>query len=125
MIVDDDVDGRDALTRLLRYAGYVVCTASNGQEALEMLRAAGRRPDLILLDVMMPGMDGRGFRHTQKADPDLSHIPVVVVSAQGELERLIEAEAYLDKPLEFDTLVDTVDRLVKPEPPASLRAETA
>lgn len=114
MIVDDDVDGREALERLLRFAGYVVATASNGHEALERLRAAGRRPDLILLDVMMPGMDGRGFRESQRRDPELADIPILIVSAQGELDRLIEADGYLDKPLEFDTLVDAIERLVSP-----------
>ena len=112
LIVDDDHDSRDALERLLRFAGYGVITASNGGEALELLRRDAQVPDLILLDLMMPVMDGRAFRDAQKKDARLAGIPVVVVSAQGDLTASLDAEAYLDKPLEFESLIDTIDRMV-------------
>jgi CheY-like chemotaxis protein len=111
LIVDDDHDSREALERLLRYAGYRVVTASNGGEALEVLRGQTSLPDLILLDLMMPVMDGRAFRAAQKSDPRIAHIPVVVVSAQGDLTAALEADAYLDKPLELTSLVDTIERV--------------
>ena len=112
LIVDDDHDSREALVRLLRFAGYGVISASNGGEALDLLRRTHPLPDLILLDLMMPVMDGRAFRAAQKEDAALAHIPVVVVSAQGDLQASLEAEAYLDKPLEFTSLVETIDRMV-------------
>ena len=112
LIVDDDPDGRDALERLLRYAGYVVASCANGDEALGHLRGGATLPDVILLDVMMPVMDGTAFRAAQKKDSLLAGIPVVVVSAQGDLRATLEADAYLDKPLEFTSLVETIDRVV-------------
>jgi CheY-like chemotaxis protein len=117
LIVDDDADGREALERLLRFAGYAVACCGNGGEALECLRSAERLPDVILLDAMMPVMDGAGFRKEQKKDRALAAIPVVVVSAQGDLQATLDAEAYLDKPLEFRSLVETLDRIV-PELPS-------
>lgn len=117
MIVEDDPDGRAALERLLRFAGYVVTSCANGGEALDQLRTGSKLPDLILLDLMMPVMDGTAFRAEQKRDVALAGIPVVVVSAQGDLRATVDADAYLDKPLEFDSLVATIDRML-PERPA-------
>jgi CheY-like chemotaxis protein len=112
LIVDDDADGREALERLLRFAGYLVASCANGGEALQRLQTAAKLPDLILLDVMMPVMDGAAFRKEQQKDLALAAIPVVVVSAQGELQTTFDADAYLDKPLEFRSLVETIDRLI-------------
>jgi CheY-like chemotaxis protein len=116
LIVDDDADGREALERLLRFAGYVVSSCANGGEALQRLRTAEKLPDVILLDVMMPVMDGSAFRKEQKKDRALAAIPVVVVSAQGDLQSTFDADAYLDKPLEFRSLVETIDRMVPERP---------
>lgn len=112
LIVEDDPDGRAALERLLRFAGYVVTSCANGGEALDQLRGGTKLPDLILLDLMMPVMDGSAFRAEQKRDIGLAAIPVVVVSAQGDLRSTLDADAYLDKPLEFDSLVATIDRML-------------
>jgi CheY-like chemotaxis protein len=125
MIVDDDADGREALERLLRFAGYEVTSCANGGEALQRLRASEQLPDVILLDVMMPVMDGAGFRRAQKADHALAGIPVVVTSAQGDLPATLDADAYLDKPLEFRSLVATIDGLVPERPSDRARASAA
>src|SRR5512132_4356371 len=85
LIVEDDVDVRDALMQVLEFEGYRVTGASNGEEALAALRAGGR-PSLILLDLMMPVMNGSQFRAAQLADRALAAIPVIVLSADAGLE---------------------------------------
>jgi CheY-like chemotaxis protein len=74
MIVEDDVDIADLVATTLEDDGYAVLVATNGQEALDKLRAAGTRPSLILLDLMMPVMDGWQFRKAQTADPALAEM---------------------------------------------------
>ena len=74
-------DVRDAVAALLERNGYVVMPASNGQEALDELHGCDERPSLILLDLMMPVMDGRAFYEEQQADPDLRDIPVVAFTS--------------------------------------------
>src|SRR5262245_26845005 len=84
LVVEDSIDTRDSLAFLLRsVGGYQVSTAANGQEALDRLRA-GPRPGLILLDLLMPTMDGWEFCHRLRQDPALASIPVVVVSGVGD-----------------------------------------
>ena len=91
LIVDDDTDVRRALTELLEDEGYAVAGAANGLAALNMMRG-GVRPSLILLDLMMPGMNGWDFRNAQLRDPELSDVPVVVVSASGFNQEAIRTE---------------------------------
>lgn len=101
LVVDDDESNRDMLSRRLQRQGYATVPAENGREALEKL--AGESFDLVLLDVMMPEMDGHATLAYLKADPSLARIPVIMISAQTELDsvaRCIEmgAEDYLPKP---------------------------
>ena len=89
MIVEDDFDVRTLFAESLNEAGYEVETASNGLEALDLLRELRgdhdtRRPGVILLDLMMPIMDGWEFRRQQQDDPKLSSIPVVAITAAGD-----------------------------------------
>ena len=98
---------------VLRALGYDVATAANGQEALDQLRSGPGLPSLILLDLMMPVMDGWQFRDEQKQDPALSAIPVVVVSADGRVDEkasALGAAAYLRKPVEIEDLLATVQQ---------------
>src|SRR5574340_1100683 len=101
LLVEDDAAIRDALRELLEAEGFVVQGAANGREALARLRAGGHRPRLILLDLMMPVMDGWEFRQAQRGDPALARIPVVVLTAADGAEDLIadmKVAACLSKP---------------------------
>ena len=109
LIVEDDVDLREMMAQLLTLEGYNAATAANGSEALEYLRHSGDRPQVILLDLMMPVMDGWEFRQRQKADPELAALPVIVLSALDQSRSDgVDAAAYLKKPLDFDRLLALV-----------------
>ncbi len=113
LVVDDDAGIREALTDILEDEGYVVSSAPDGLAALEMLRSQHQRPKLVLLDLMMPRMNGWQFRAEQREDPDLAAIPVVVISAGGnarEQSQVLGAAEYLPKPIEVDQLVGIVER---------------
>ena len=107
LIVDDEPDISFLLTLALEDAGYTVASVANGQAALERLRASTERPCLILLDLMMPPLNGWEFRAQQLADPVLASIPVVVLSAarpSDERAELLQAVAVLKKPVDFGFL---------------------
>jgi CheY-like chemotaxis protein len=108
LIVEDDEDLREMMAQLLSLEGFHSATAANGREALQYLHGA-QKPQVILLDLMMPVMDGWEFRRQQQADPDLAPVPVIVLSAldQGRASDL-EAAAFLKKPLDFDRLLSLV-----------------
>jgi two-component system response regulator MprA len=116
LVIDDDHDIRLSLQDVLEVEGYRVITASGGREGLEYLRH-GLRPDLILLDLMMPDISGWAFRARQRADPELAAIPVVVISGQGlsahDVAEL-EVAGYLPKPVDLDVLLSTVARFAAP-----------
>ncbi len=101
---------RQLLQEYLTEQGYHVLTATDGQNALYTARH--QQPDLILLDLMMPVMDGRQFRAAQRADPSLAGIPVVVITAGGDRGPQTEmaVQGWLGKPVELDTLLDSVRR---------------
>lgn len=111
LVVEDDRDTREMVSRFLELEGFDVQTARNGAEALNVLEG-GDHTCVILLDLMMPVMDGWQFRRLQQDDPRLSRIPVVVVTAAGPRERIppIAADGWLAKPLDFDTLLATIER---------------
>jgi signal transduction histidine kinase len=112
LLVEDDRSIREAVHDILETEGYDVVQAENGRDALERLRA-GSPPDLILLDLRMPVMDGWEFRAAQKNDPNLATIPVLAVSADGSAKaEAIAADGYLRKPLSTSTLLDTVARIL-------------
>jgi CheY-like chemotaxis protein len=113
-IVEDDVDTREMLGRFLELEGYHVESAANGKVALERLDA-GAPACVILLDLMMPVMDGWQFRREQVQHAALADIPVIVVSAAGG-DRLqqIDADAYLSKPVDLDELLEHVTQYCRP-----------
>jgi CheY-like chemotaxis protein len=123
LIVDDDKDVRIALAELLEGEGYTVAGAHNGREALKLMRG-GLHPAIILLDLMMPVMDGWDFRSEQQRDPALSHVPVVIVSASGFSAESIHTQfrpaGYVPKPLEHKQLLDVIGRLVSSSAPRDL-----
>lgn len=111
LIVEDDRAIAESLKELLETEGYRVHCATNGKKALELLRAGGKYPNLIVLDLMMPQMDGYQFRAEQEMDPLLAHIPVVLMTADGQIEAKtykIGAKAYLNKPLDIDQVLAAV-----------------
>jgi len=112
MIVEDDRDTREMLGRFLELEGFEVLTAANGQLALEALHELGT-PCVILLDLMMPVMNGWQFREVQVRDPRFSRIPVVVVTAAGPRDDIpeISADGWLSKPVDFDRLLATIGSL--------------
>jgi CheY-like chemotaxis protein len=116
LVVDDDTDIREAVAEVLAGEGYLVLGAGDGAEALTKCRAF--HPSVVLLDLMMPGMNGWEFRAEQKRDPELAGIPVVVLSAL-EPRVSIEAEGFIRKPFEVDELIAHVRRHAAPELAAS------
>jgi CheY-like chemotaxis protein len=113
LIVEDDADIRGAIAEVLTDGNYRALEASNGADALDELRAAAPHPCVILLDVMMPVMDGKEFRNMQRDDEALREIPVVVLSAHDDatvLAEQMEAAGFLRKPVDLVTLLQTVEQ---------------
>jgi CheY-like chemotaxis protein len=109
-VVDDDTDLRETLGELLAEEGYRPRLCENGRVALERLRA-GERPELILLDLMMPEMNGWQFREAQLEDDRLRDIPVVVMTASRGFEgHPITASEILFKPIGLGDLMKAVER---------------
>jgi CheY-like chemotaxis protein len=112
LIVDDDAGIRELITLFLARNGYQAVSAANGVEALEILQPIQPLPDLILLDFMMPVMDGAAFRQAQQTDARLVHIPVIVMSAAENIYAqapALTADAFLPKPLDFAALLKLVE----------------
>ena len=113
LVVDDDRDLRQLLAAVLSSAGHDVLTAENGAAALSVLR--NTLPDLIVLDLMMPVMNGWQFREAQIAVPDYARIPVVCLSGHHAARHQagsLGITACIVKPFEIDDLLDVVNRLL-------------
>ena len=113
LIVDDDETIRGFLIELLADEGYESRVASNGAEGLQILR--DWRPDAIMLDVMMPVMDGWTFRQAQRALPGAAAVPVIVLSASRDLDASCDdlaPDAILARPFDLAPLLDTLERLI-------------
>ena len=116
LVVDDNEMNRDMLARRLARRGYTVAVAADGQQALQMLEAQSF--DLILLDIMMPGISGYDVLVLLKRDPRFRDIPVIMISALSELDsvvRCIEAGCndYDSKPIEFPRLLGKIEALLQ------------
>lgn len=112
LVVEDDTSIRELLVELLESEGYVVSSAVNGLEGLKILQNDGN-PDLILIDLMMPVMDGYSFRTEQLKNPIWSKIPTVVMSAEANAKEKMKnfnITAFLSKPVELETILKTVAR---------------
>jgi DNA-binding response OmpR family regulator len=114
LVVDDDPSIQGFLAEALTDEGYGVRTAANGREALSVLDTW--RPDLILLDLMMPEMDGWAFRAEQRAIPAVADVPVIVFSATRDLVSKaapLEPSHVFAKPFDLEALLGTIERLIE------------
>jgi CheY-like chemotaxis protein len=110
LIVEDDFDIREALTQILEEEGYAVRGAANGREALDLVNH-GAAPKLILLDLMMPVMNGWQFRAEQLKDPRIASVPVLVISADPQVQpkaASLGVSGLLKKPIALDDLLEAV-----------------
>jgi CheY-like chemotaxis protein len=113
LIVEDDVDVAQSVAEVLEASGYCTAITANGREALDHLQT-NTHPDLILLDMMMPVMDGWQFREEQRKLPALDAIPVVIVTADGDARgkaARVRAAGHVGKPVTIDSLLDEVERI--------------
>jgi CheY-like chemotaxis protein len=113
LVVDDDDDMAEALSFVLRRAGHRVATARNGAEALARLGEVASSICVILLDLMMPVMDGWQFRTAQLRSPALASIPVVVLSGRVDVLKdgaAVLAADYIRKPIHLETLLAIIER---------------
>jgi len=112
MVVDDDALIREMVIQVLASEGFTAIGARNGEEALQRLRQEHLQPALILLDLMMPVMDGRQFRAAQLQDPALASIPVVVISAADDGD--VRAQEHVGKPFDIEELLHVVSQFTAP-----------
>jgi CheY-like chemotaxis protein len=120
LVVDDDAEIRFVISELLSDEGYTVAQAANGREALIYLQRANPLPSLILLDLMMPILNGWEFLRVQQRNPVFVPIPVVVISAfraLAESAAALGAQEALAKPVDLDRLLATIQRYCPSAPP--------
>jgi len=116
LIAEDERDIRELVTYTLEHHGYAVVASADGQRALELI--ASERPDLALLDVRMPRIDGYEVCRRLKADPQLQDIPVIFLSAKGQDSEVqaglaAGAQAYIVKPFTMDRLISQVQETLE------------
>jgi len=116
LVVDDDPDILDALQLTLEDAGYVVTTSEKGEYAENLLDTTnGALPDLIILDVLLSGKDGRTICQKLKGQADTRHIPIIMVSAYPNAKQSVAkvgADDFLAKPFEIDALLETIAKYI-------------
>jgi CheY-like chemotaxis protein len=119
LLAEDDEFSRDMLVRRLERQGYAVVAAADGREAI--LAARQHRPDLILMDLDMPVLDGRGAIASLKSDPRTFKIPIIVLTAHASAEHVAEAvaagcQAYETKPIVLRRLLERIAEFLGPVP---------
>jgi two-component system cell cycle response regulator DivK len=120
LLVEDNEMNRDMLTRRLERRGFQILAAHDGAEGVKM--ALSEKPDLILMDMSLPVMDGWDATRAIKADPEVTHIPVIGLTAHsmaGDREKCLAAgcDEYDTKPIEFPRLLDKISHFLKTPPP--------
>ncbi len=117
LLIEDNAQNRYLTTFMLEQHGHEIFQAETGPQGLEL--AAKLRPDLILLDIQLPGMDGHAVAHTLKNDPNLKSIPIIAVTSYamiGDREKCLAAgaEGYIEKPINPESFVAEVERFLLP-----------
>jgi two-component system cell cycle response regulator DivK len=116
LYVEDNSDNRTLVRRVLTAEGYIVIEAVNAAQALDILRTA--KPNLILMDINMPDIDGYTLTTKIKGMPGLGSIPIIALTAnvmRGDRERSLEAgcDGYIQKPIDIDALSDQIERFLR------------
>jgi CheY-like chemotaxis protein len=114
LVVDDEPTLREIVAESLRDAGYRVDTAAHGAQALELMRR--RRPHAVVLDLMMPRLDGTGFIKLMRRNPRLASVPIVLVTAAygaAEAAERLGVHACITKPFELERLIEAVGGLMR------------
>lgn len=117
LVAEDHLDSRDAMRALLEAFGYQVIVATNGREAVEL--ATSHRPDLVLMDIMMPELDGFEATRELRKDPELEGMPIIAVTAmEGAHQLAIQAGAndFVRKPVDIRGLIAKVNDWIQPQP---------
>jgi CheY-like chemotaxis protein len=115
LVVEDNEINRDMVVRRLQRRGFTVVSAVDGQQGVDMTRS--EKPDLILMDMSLPVLDGWEATRQIKSDPDIKHIPIIGLTAHamvGDRDKAIQAGCndYATKPVEFEKLVGLINRLI-------------
>lgn len=116
LYIEDNRDNRSLVRRVLESEGYAVMEAANADDALSSLK--GGSPDLILMDINMPGIDGYALTAQIKSIPDYTLIPIIAMTAnvmRGDRERSLEAgcDGYIQKPIDIDVLAEQIERFIR------------
>jgi CheY-like chemotaxis protein len=128
LVIEDDIDIRESLQEFLESEGHRIETAENGERALELLTKPESKFDLILLDLMMPVMNGVEFRNRQALHPEYSRIPVVVISADNHTREIADSLGLpicVQKPMNLDDLLGAIEKSTSPEAQAKAGLKTA
>lgn len=114
LVIDDEPGITELLADILEYHGYPVAVAHDAREALKIIPL--QRPDVILVDLMMPSVDGLSLAVTLRHDPDMRGVPLIAMSASSSAlqiaDRVGDFDAYISKPFENDALISTVERFI-------------
>ena len=118
LLIEDNEQNRYLATFLLERQGHRVVSACDGPEGIE--RAKSLLPDIILLDIQLPEMDGYAVAQALRRNPALQHVPIIAVTSYampGDREKALEAgcTGYLEKPIDPDTFVDSIERFLPPK----------
>lgn len=116
LVVDDDEDIRDTIESLLKLKGYQVRSAAGGKEGLQAMRS-NPPPAMVILDYMMPGMNGDEFRAAQLGDPALAGVPVVLLTGAGDVASTSFPQR-IAKPIDLQVLFETVGRYLGSNTPS-------
>jgi CheY-like chemotaxis protein len=114
LVVEDNDMNMQLVEYLLEEGGYAILKATSGEEALDLARSESARPDLVLVDIHLPGMDGLSVVREMKADPRTSGIPILALTAhamRGDRDRFLEAgcDGYLSKPIGVKTFIGSIE----------------